>query len=97
MRGINIEHKLTLEQFDDLIKKEKNSRLLQRLYFIKFRYLGDSVQIATGRIVIIIDKFRAHHTKKTVAKAQEPGIELLFLPPYSPNLNPIESIWKSVK
>ncbi|TGC09544.1 transposase [Methanolobus halotolerans] len=54
-------------------------------------------QIATGGIVIIIDNFRAHHAKKTVAKAQEPGIELSFLPPYSSNLNPIESIWKSVK
>lgn len=25
------------------------------------------------------------------------GIELVFLPPYSPDLNPIEYIWKSIK
>ena len=24
-------------------------------------------------------------------------IELIFLPPYSPQLNPIETIWKSIK
>lgn len=30
-------------------------------------------------------------------KAAELGIELLFLPPYSPNLNLIERLWKFVK
>jgi transposase len=29
--------------------------------------------------------------------AKELGIELLFLPPYSPNLNLIERLWKLVK
>ena len=32
-----------------------------------------------------------------MAKAEELGIELLFLPPYSPNLNLIERLWKFVK
>lgn len=32
-----------------------------------------------------------------IAKAEELGIELLFLPPYSPNLNLIERFWKFVK
>ena len=27
----------------------------------------------------------------------ELGIDLIFLPPYSPDLNPIEFIWKSIK
>jgi len=31
------------------------------------------------------------------AKAKRLGIELVFLPPYSPDLNPIEYIWKSIK
>lgn len=30
-------------------------------------------------------------------KAKELGIHLVFLPPYSPDLNPIEYIWKSLK
>jgi transposase len=29
--------------------------------------------------------------------AEELGIELLYLPPYSPNLNLIERLWKFVK
>ncbi len=29
--------------------------------------------------------------------AEEIGIKLIYLPPYSPDLNPIEFIWKSIK
>ena len=29
--------------------------------------------------------------------AEEKGVELLFLPPYSPNLNLIERLWKLVR
>ena len=30
-------------------------------------------------------------------KAKELGLYLVYLPPYSPDLNPIEFIWKSIK
>jgi transposase len=33
----------------------------------------------------------------TLFQAERLDIELVFLPPYSPDLNPIEYIWKSVK
>ena len=29
--------------------------------------------------------------------AKEQGLELLYLPPYSPDLNPIEKLWSQVK
>ena len=29
--------------------------------------------------------------------AEEIGIKLIYLPPYSPDFNPIEFIWKSIK
>ena len=32
-----------------------------------------------------------------MAKAKEFGIDLLFLPPYSPNLNLVERLWKFTK
>lgn len=50
-----------------------------------------------GRIVIILDNFPSHKAKKTTEKAQQLDIQLVFLPPYSPDLNPIEQIWKDVK
>jgi putative transposase len=32
-----------------------------------------------------------------MVQAEHLDIELVFLPPYSPDLNPIEYIWKSIK
>lgn len=50
-----------------------------------------------GAIVVILDNFRSHWAKKTREHAETLGIKLVFLPPYSPDLNPIEYIWKSIK
>ena len=48
-------------------------------------------------IVMITDNCRAHHSKKVLAKAESLDIHLVFLLPYSPQYNPIEFIWKSLK
>lgn len=50
-----------------------------------------------GRIVLVLDNFRSHRARATMIQAERLDIELVFLPPYSPDLNPIEFIWKSVK
>jgi transposase len=49
------------------------------------------------RIVIVLDNFRTHHAKDVREEAEKLNITLVYLPPYSPDLNPIENIWKSVK
>ena len=52
---------------------------------------------ANGRkTVIIIDNARFHHAKmhKEWRMVQERDFVLEFLPPYSPQLNPIERVWK---
>lgn len=49
------------------------------------------------RLVIILDNFRSHHARVTGVCAREHRIDLVFLPPYAPDLNPIEYIWKSIK
>jgi transposase len=48
-------------------------------------------------IVIILDNYSSHLAAKVKEIAQELGIYLIHLPPYSPDLNPIEYIWKSIK
>lgn len=48
-------------------------------------------------ILIVLDNFKSHHSKLVVEAAELLNIKLIFLPPYSPDLNPIEFIWKSVK
>ena len=49
------------------------------------------------RIVIVLDNFKTHHAKKVKEEAEKLSISLVYLPPYSPDLNPIENVWKSVK
>ena len=48
-------------------------------------------------ITIVLDNARYQRCKAVIALAEALGIELLFLPPYSPNLNLIERVWKFTK
>jgi transposase len=48
-------------------------------------------------ITIVLDNARYQHCRLVIDTAVALGIELLFLPPYSPNLNLIERLWKFVK
>ena len=48
-------------------------------------------------IIAVIDNFPSHKSEIVRKKARELGIYLVYLPPYSPDLNPIEYIWKSIK
>lgn len=48
-------------------------------------------------IKIILDNAKYQHCAYVLNYAQELGIELVFLPTYSPNLNLIERVWKFVK
>ena len=44
--------------------------------------------------LLVLDKGRFHHAKSLVVPA---NVVLLFLPPYSPELNPIERFWQDLK
>lgn len=48
-------------------------------------------------IIIILDNARVHSADKVKKKCEKLGIYLVPLPVYSPDLNPIEFIWKSIK
>ena len=49
------------------------------------------------RICLILDNFATHKAKTVKEKARALNIELIYLPPYSPDINPIEYLWKSIK
>jgi transposase len=51
---------------------------------------------SSKRVVIIIDNAKYHHALLHKAWREEamPRFRLDFLPPYSPDLNPIERVWK---
>lgn len=48
------------------------------------------------RVVAIIDNAKYHHATLHAAwrAEEEPDFALSYLPPYSPDLNPIERVWK---
>lgn len=48
-------------------------------------------------VTLVLDNARYQRCRLVQDLASELGIELLFLPPYSPNLNLIERLWKFVK
>lgn len=47
--------------------------------------------------VIVMDNASFHSKKRLISAAQNFGCRLLFLPPYSPELNPIENFWAWLK
>jgi transposase len=51
----------------------------------------------TGSITLVLDNARYQRNAVVQALASQLGITLLYLPPYSPNLNLIERLWKFIK
>jgi transposase len=51
----------------------------------------------TGPITLVLDNARYQRNAVVQSLAESLGIELLFLPSYSPNLNLIERLWKFIK
>jgi len=46
---------------------------------------------------IVMDNAAFHRKRKLFTIALKAGHSLLFLPPYSPELNPIENLWSRLK
>lgn len=47
--------------------------------------------------VVILDNLSAHKVAGVRERIEAAGAQLLYLPPYSPDLNPIEQAWSKVK
>jgi transposase len=43
--------------------------------------------------VLVMDNLKVHHDPRVVPLCVKRGVRVLYLPPYSPDLNPIESGW----
>jgi len=66
------------------------TQVVDLLRMLATKYVGKS-------IAIVLDNARYQRCALVISTASELGIELIFLPTYSPNLNLIERVWKFVK
>lgn len=53
-------------------------------------------KLEVGQLVIM-DNLRAHKVAGVRERIEACGAGLIYLPPYSPDLNPIEQVWAKVK
>ena len=47
--------------------------------------------------IVVMDNLAAHKDAAAIAAIRRAGADVLFLPPYSPDLNPIEKAWSKLK
>lgn len=47
--------------------------------------------------IVVMDNLSPHKASRSLRLIEEAGAETLFLPAYSPDLNPIEKMWSKVK
>lgn len=47
--------------------------------------------------IVVLDNLSAHQDAEALGLIRSVGAEVRFLPPYSPDLNPIEKMWSKVK
>src|SRR6516165_123803 len=77
-----------------MIKEKGGVNAAVFIEFLKRLLVG-----ATRKIFLIVDRGPAHRAKKTKAFVETLGgkLRLFFLPPYSPDRNPDELVWKHLK
>ena len=64
-----------------------------------FRAYVEHILVPTLRRgdIVVLDNLSSHKDKPAIALIEQAGAEVRFLPPYSPDFNPIEKMWSKVK
>jgi transposase len=93
-RRVNINGAIDLERlepvvrFDDTINTDSTIALFEQL---------EKLNLAAALIYVICDNARYYRSKAVREYLKSSRIKLVFLPPYAPNLNLIERLWKFFK
>lgn len=79
-----------------LVFKREDKKFNAVTHHAFLKHLRQTSSRSGRRVVVIIDNARYHHAKLHAdwRSQQAPQFILDFLPPYSPDLNPIERLWK---
>lgn len=86
--AINLEQLQPVVRYDDRINAQSTIALLKEL---------EGRHPAAASIYVICDNARYYRSKAVKAYLESSRVELVFLPPYAPNLNLIERLWKFFK
>ena len=79
---------------EEVINFPENSKIESFIDFLRaIRAVNDDYKA----IIVVLDNFSTHVSNRVKKEAEQLGIYLVYLPPYSPDLNPIEFVWKSIK
>ncbi|ADX81693.1 IS630 family transposase [Sulfolobus islandicus HVE10/4] len=73
-----------------LIRRPNSESVKYFLRYFKRRF-------GSGRVYMVMDNYSPHKTKGTLEVCRRKGIHPIFTPPYSPELNMVEVVFKSLK
>ncbi|MGQ4876387.1 MAG: IS630 family transposase [Promethearchaeia archaeon] len=76
--------------------------LADRLKAVQFQHFLEGLLArypGSRKLIVVLDNAKIHHSKVLNAflEANKDRIELMFLPPYSPDLNPMEWFWRFLR
>jgi transposase len=81
--AINIDTHQVISSFDDWLTQESSLDFLAKM----------RGKVPKGTIYLVCDRAPYYHTERVEEYAKSMAIEMVYLPPYSPNLNPVERLW----
>lgn len=80
----------------DVVMASETAKAIDMTSFLEV-VRGENGSITDVPILAVLDNATIHRANFTRGRAEELGIFPVFLPPYSPDLNPIEFGWKDLK
>ena len=83
--------------FGALGSEEVITKLCPKMNSQKYFHFLRRLKKRYNKLCLIADNACWHKTKKIQQFIEDNGIEMIFLPPYCPELNPIEQFWKNIK
>ena len=88
---INISGAIDIVSKKVFVKEDETLNADSTIEFLKFL---EKSNLEKNKIYLFCDNARYYRNKKVQAYLETSIISMRFLPPYSPNLNPIERLWK---
>ena len=90
---------LTVDGYLDWTIVQGSITTVSYIQFVRERVLPHCNTLANGleRSVLVMDNAKIHHSPEMLEMCAAAGVQVEFLPPYSPDLNPIETSFALLK